>query len=507
MHVSRILGRRGLAALLVATGALAGAPTVAQALVRPATPASFAGVWRAAEGGDTILLASGNYGRFDGGRKPSMVTITRQPGAEARMELAFRGAQNIALDGLRLGEIEMQDDTRDVTVRNSTIDGQTVLRTGTLANSNILFDHNHHTAWDKCGNCGEARFFLPEKTSQPSGVTIQNSKFGPGGNSDGIQNGSNGTRILNNEFTGIKQIDGDDVHADSIQLYGSERTLIKGNYFHDVSVGVMCPDGCDHETVEDNVFAVDGSPYAVTWLSDNGSVIRHNTFLDHGICDYDQPCGVLYLGNKSGDPVSRGTRVVDNIITRICVCDGRVSGLAEENHNLLRHGGNGPDDLRGAPTYVGGPKPGGYTGFALADGSLGKGDASDGDDRGARIGAGPPSTPGGAPAIVRVRSSLRGAIGTRRLKLAIRTPRSGTLTFWVRLRPGRRAKRGGIHSRKLIRLRRVKVSRRKAGVNRVSVVLPRRVRRILYRSRDASISVRFKVGSQARTVSGLRLRR
>ena len=183
-------------------------------------------------------------------------------------------------------------------------------------------------------------------------MTIRDSLF-EGGNSDGVQNGGRGVRILDNEFRNMHQIDGaDGVHADSIQLYGSAETVIRGNYFHHVAVGIMCADGCDHEVIEDNVFAVDGSPYAVQLLSDNGSVFRHNTMLDYGTCDYNQPCGVLYLGNKSQDPASRGTVLKDNILTRACVCSGSVSGLAEENHNLFtRHTGSGSADLRGTPTY------------------------------------------------------------------------------------------------------------------------------------------------------------
>ncbi len=134
------------------------------------------------------------------------------------------------------------------------------------------------------------------------------------------------------------------------------------------------------------MFAVNGSPYAVQLLSDSGSVFRHNTMLDYGTCDYNQPCGILYLGNKSSDPASQGTVLKDNILTRVCICSGSVSGLAEQSHNLVTNGpANGTADLRGKPTYVGGPGPTTFAGFTLAAGSLGKGNASDATDRGARV--------------------------------------------------------------------------------------------------------------------------
>jgi hypothetical protein len=377
-------------------------PGAAFAATLTAMPSNFASVFASAQGGDTILLAAGSYGTFTGALKAGLVTIMPQ-GATATMALNFSPASNITIDGLTLTSVYMNDSrTKNITVRNSTFTGQTTFRTGTLANANILFDRNVHGAWNAGAGGGEGRVWLPERTSQPSGITIQNSRFGPGGNSDGIQNGSNGTRILNNEFVGIKQIDGAaGVHADSIQLYGSQNTVIRSNWFHDVSVGIMCADGCDHETIEDNVFAVNGSPYAVTLLSDNGSVIRHNTFLDYGTCDYSQRCGQLYLGNKSADPVSQGTILKDNIVTSFCVCDGRVSGLAEESYNLFtKTTGSGANDVFGKPTYVGGANPTTLTGFQLAAGSPGIGNASDGLDRGARFS--PQPTPLAAPRNLRL---------------------------------------------------------------------------------------------------------
>ncbi|MDX6720094.1 MAG: hypothetical protein QOJ63_2348 [Solirubrobacteraceae bacterium] len=497
-------GRRrlgpSLVTVLVAAAAL---PAYASAIERPATPATFSSVFSAAGGSDTILLGPGDYGRFTGATKGRVLTLRSQPGASARMRLDFSSASNVTIDGLTLGEIAMQGSaTKHVTVRNSTITGQTVLRTGSLADADILFDGNRHGAWDKCGDCAEGRLFLPERTGRPSGITIRNSRFGPGGNSDGIQNGSNGTRILDNEFVGIKQVDGSaGVHADSIQLYGSANTVIQGNWFHDVSVGVMCADGCDHEQITDNVFAVDGSPYAMTLLSDDGSTINHNTFSGHGRCDYDAACGVLYLGNKSSDPPSRGTIVKDNVLTKICVCDGSAGGLAEEDYNLMREGGRGAHDLRGSPAYVGGTSPSSYAAFALAGGSRGKGDASDGLDRGARIGAPPPvllHSPAPLEVRVRVLSRLGSVVRTGRLRLEVRTSRAGRLTAAASVRLGPASSR-------VLRLRAVSLGVVEAGAHRVTARLSSSARRRLARARSARISVRVTIGSQSVTRGKLKL--
>lgn len=359
----------------------------ARAAELTATTATFSSVFASAQGGDTILLAAGDYGVFTGALKTGIVTIKPQTGAAVLMSPRFNPASNITLDGLTLTDVLMDDSrTKDITIRNSTFTDYVVLRTDSLVNANILLDTNDHAAWTPCSSCGEGRVFLPGRNEdQPCGITIQNSRFGPGGFADGIQNGANGLRILNNEFVGIKQHPTDSTfHTDSIQLYGSKNTVIRGNWFHDVSVAIGAFDGADHETIEDNIFAVvgDDSPFAVTLGSDNGSVIRHNTFLDHGLCAYGLRCGILALGHKPEDPPSQGTMIKDNIITEISQFE---VGQQEDFNLLTAVAGTGANDLFGQPTYVGGANPTTRTGFQLAAGSLGKGDASDGLDRGVRF--------------------------------------------------------------------------------------------------------------------------
>jgi hypothetical protein len=368
---------------LLAACALLALPAAAQANVLHATPANLGSVFGAAQAGDTILLASGDYGTFQGGMKPGMVTLSPEPGAAPSMRATFMPAANITLDGIAISNLEIGQGAHDLVVRNSSFNqAQATIHTGQLANANILLDHNTHIGFVACSGCGEGRIFLPEKTSQPSGVTIQNSYFA-GGNSDGIQNGGRGVQILNNEFTGIHQIDGaDGVHADAIQLYGSSNTVIRGNYFHDVADGIMAPDGTDHEVIQDNLIITDGYPFAITMESDNGSIVQHNTLPD-GNCDYNLHCGILRLGSKSGQPGGTGTVVKDNVLSDISVPEGTQQN-AEENYNLITSGssGKGAQDLRGAAKYVGGT---GAAAYLLAAGSLGKGNASDGTDRGFRL--------------------------------------------------------------------------------------------------------------------------
>jgi hypothetical protein len=382
-------------AAAVACGSVLLLPAVADATERTANPATFSSVFNVARAGDVIRLASGDYGTFRGAMKPGKVTITRQPGAHVTMYVDFNPASNIAISGVTLrGGVITGADTRSITIRNSNVPGQIWLDTRELVNSGVTLANNVFHDWDTCSSCGEARVFLTGG-SQPSGVTIRDSRF-YGGLSDGIQNGSYGTQIIGNEFYAIEPGSPEGVHADAIQLYGSSHTVIRGNYMHDMPEVpfIMAADGADHELIEDNV--VEGSshgyPY-ITLFSDDGSIVRHNTFAD-GACAFNIRCGVLRLGAKESDDPGRGTIVEDNILGEIST-EGSTT-LAERSHNLLAADSpSGPGESRGRPTYIGGARPTSYANYRLASGSLGKGKASDGLDIGARIGI-QPAPPGDA---------------------------------------------------------------------------------------------------------------
>lgn len=312
-------------------------PAPARAFLH-ATPDTLDDVFAGARAGDTIVLAGGRYGTFAGGMKSGTVTLAAAPGATVAMAVNFNPARNIVLDGLKLTNLLIADPrSRNLTVRNSRFDGaQAVIRTADLSNANILFSHNTHAGYDKCAGCYEGRLQLAGRTDKPSGVTIRDSVFGPGGNSDGIQNGGRGVRILGNRFFGVHQIDGPaGVHADAIQLYGSAGTLIRGNRMHDVAAGIMAPDGADHEVIEDNLIETDGYPYAITLGGDRGSVVRGNT-LPGGRCHWNLACGTLriFAGNDGGG--SDGTVVEDNVLGALAVQD--ASSLASDRGNTVGGG-------------------------------------------------------------------------------------------------------------------------------------------------------------------------
>ena len=479
------------------------APSSSSATVLTASPATLGGVFASAQAGDTILLTAGDYGTFSGGIKPGLVTLRPQPGAAVSMSLNFRPATNIAIEGVRLLGAELgTSGTRNITVRNSDIPGQVIFRTSELANANVLFDNNVHHDWDKCGNCGEGRVWLPGKTAAPSGVTIRNSEF-RGGLSDGIQNGSYGTQIIGNDFHNIETGSADGVHADAIQLYGSGGTVIRGNWFHDLpqAVGqIMAADGADHEVIEDNVFSPlpaggQTRPFAIDLFSDDGSIIRHNTMAD-GECEYNLRCGIIALGSKSADDAGRGTVIKDNVLGEISMGDGPATYSA--SHNLIRERTYGPNDIQGLPIFVGGARPGSYRGFALAAGSAGRRNASDGLDRGVRFSGpagtvGAPQTPaaGGKRRRVRgprmrfrVRSNMRALKRTRRVRL----------TAWM-TRPGRMKLRGRVRGtlgkgrRKSFKVHRTSLRYPRAGKRKFTMTVTRKARGNLRRKRAARLTL------------------
>ena len=73
------------------TSCLACAPARVGSHARGVT-GNLSSVFAQAAGGDTILLAAGDYGTFSGGSKPATVTLRPHPGATATMDVNFNPA-------------------------------------------------------------------------------------------------------------------------------------------------------------------------------------------------------------------------------------------------------------------------------------------------------------------------------------------------------------------------------------------------------------------------------
>lgn len=299
---------RGSTSLLVAALLLA-LPATAGAATLHATPSTFASVYASAQGGDTVLLASGSYGSFSGAAKTGMVTVDEESGASA----SFSGSTFSAV--------------RNLTLKNVTYTGSICINPpGPGTKMNLILDGLN------MGNvgqgCGEGRITIRgggggTSAIDGNGVQIKNTVFGPGGCSDGIQDISNGTEIgPGNEFTGITQGNCAPAHVDSIQPYAANYTHIHDNYIHDSEQGIQSPDGVSvGYLIENNVIHTStGYPCMHLGNTRNGTV-RHNVCRNGGIR--------VYGGNQN--TASQNMRVQDNISTGndISACTG-----CTVDHNL-----------------------------------------------------------------------------------------------------------------------------------------------------------------------------
>ncbi|MDA0167434.1 right-handed parallel beta-helix repeat-containing protein, partial [Solirubrobacter ginsenosidimutans] len=343
-----------------------------------ASPSTLSSVFASAKAGDSVVLSAGSYGSFKGGSKSGLVTVKAAPGASVSMSIAFNPAVNVRVQGVTVTGLDIGGASHDVTVADSTFTGMALIRANQMVNANVVLDHNTHANQNVCSGCFEGRVDITGQGSGPSGVVIKNSTFGPGGNADGIQTGGYGVQILNNEFTGIYESAG--IHTDAIQLYGQKQTVIRGNWIHGTSSGIMAPDGGNQELIENNVIDPGSYPYAITLGADKGSIIRHNTLPD-GACAWNLRCGIINLTSKDSANPSTGTIVTDNVLGELALSNG--SSGAGQDYNLLQNGAlRGLHDLRGTPTYTGGAKPTTYAGYALKPGSPGTTNATDGTNRG-----------------------------------------------------------------------------------------------------------------------------
>jgi hypothetical protein len=391
-HPAVALARRSTRSivLLVAIAAFA-VPGAASAADLNATPSNLPSVYASAQGGDVIHLAAGGYGSFAGGSKSSVVTLTPQSGATATMSPNLgNGVNNLKLDGLTIDGL-YTNGARNTAIVNSRFTGLTRVDTPTnVSNANLVFDHDTFDGLSATASSYEGRLTVRgyENTSSV-GVKITNSHFGNGGCSDGIQiiGDAYGVEVgPGNEFSGIKQ-GSCAPHVDSIQLYGSSHTQIVGNYFHDNDTIIMAPDGGDHENIADNVMVGSGYVPAVQLGSHDATQFVHNTVKSIDV----------HMDHKSGEPASSQGVVRDNVFvsgTTNATDAGNCSGCTV-SYNLFNSSGNatGSNTQVGAPAFTGGANPSMYSGYALASGSPGKANASDGADRGIRTtgGSQPPA--------------------------------------------------------------------------------------------------------------------
>src|ERR1700754_2611212 len=365
------LPRRGLSLLAALVSTMAFGPSLAHAADLNATTSNFSSVYSSAAGGDTIHLASGDYGTWNPSTsKSSTVTITPQSGASVTMYPTI-SQSNIKLDGLTISGGYLNG-AKNTSIVNTTVTG--MLRIDTpkaITNAGVLIDHDTFSGINVCSSCYEGRLTVRGyQNTAPVGVTITNNLFGPGGDADGVQiiGDAYGVQVgPGNEFRGLAQVSA--AHTDPLQLYGSSHTVITGNWMHDNATGIMAPDGSSQETITNNVIQTTGYPWPIILGAGVGDTVAHNTL----------PSGGDIAIDKANDgSTSSGDTVYNNIADAVVNTSGGAPQGTTADYNLLSGRTIGAHDVKGSPTYSGGSSPSSFAGFGLASGSAGVSKANDG---------------------------------------------------------------------------------------------------------------------------------
>ena len=339
---------------------------------RSATPSSLAGRITSASVGQTICLATGDYGMWAGTDKA--VTIKAAPGAAPMMKLTLGpGASGFTLEGITgLGGM-ISNGASDITIRNSKFATQLDIEG---AVRHIAIDHNDFTYPVKSEAKGvNSKILLDTTGSSPgSAVTVEHNDIA-NGDLDGIHiAGGSGQMILGNRIENL--CDRGVNHTDNIQFEGGSQITVQGNYLYEAqhcpTQGITSFDGGTVGVViEDNVVDIPRD-WGIELYSDKDSIVRHNTVVWHPptYSEFHNGTGLIDIDRKPGDPAGTGTQVDYNIAT-VQFANGSTG---TQQGNVSGEGAK----------YVGPPTS--WAGFRLAqDSGVGLKAAPDGANAGARI--------------------------------------------------------------------------------------------------------------------------
>lgn len=404
---SRLRTARGRLVAVAGAGAAIAAVAVAVATLSPAlaagtcdlsaTPSTFSSQVSAASSGQTICLASGNYGTWNGTNKA--ITVTAAPGASPQMTVDFgSGASGFTLEEMSGMGGCVSSGASNITIQSNTFaDGTYSCDPGNFSIdgsvSNIVVKDNNFTyPVQSTSNGPNSKIFLNTNGSSPGSAAIIENNDIQNGDLDGIHvGGGSGDLVKSNTFDNL--CDQGVNHTDNIQFEGGTQIRIEGNYVH--TPGPYSSSGCvaggidsyDGETngilVDDNVVDVTRD-WGIEFYSDTNSVIVHNTVVYHdpSYSAFNSGDGQIDLDRKPEDPAGSGTQVYDNIAD-IDFANGST--------------GNAYDNISGQRAIYVGPLNT-YAGFELSPNSpVGLHAASDGLDDGAQIATGNPGGRTGPP--------------------------------------------------------------------------------------------------------------
>jgi hypothetical protein len=344
---------------------------------RSVTPSSFGSQVSAATPGQTICLATGDYGTWQGTNK--QITITAASGQTPTMRVSFGpDASGFTLDGMSGMGGPVKAGATNITIQNSRFASQLDIEG---AVRNVVINHNDFTyPLQSTPNGANSKIFLNTSGNSPgAAVTIENNDI-ENGDLDGVHfGGGSGDLVLGNTFKNL--CDRNVNHTDNIQFEGGTQITIAGNYVYEAqncpTQGITSYDGGTIGVIiEDNVVDVPRD-WGIELYSDVNSIVRHNTVVWHprSYSAFNSGDGHIEIDRKLQDPAGSGTHVYDNIATSVDFSSGSTG---TEDHNVSGQ----------SASYVGPLNT--YDGFKLSSNSpVGVKAASDGLDDGARISTAP----------------------------------------------------------------------------------------------------------------------
>ena len=350
-----------------------------------ASPSSFSSAVSGAAPGQTVCLASGDYGTWRGTNKA--IIVQAAAGAAPTMQISFgSGASSFTLSGMQGMGGSISGGAANVTIENSAFSSELSVDGG----SGIVINHNDFSYPVQSTNGGpNAKIYLDTSGGAPgSAVTVENNVI-ENGDLDGVHvAGGSGMLIFGNVIANL--CDRGVNHTDDIQFEGGSQIRVANNYVYEAqncpTQGITAYDGNTHGLmIDDNVVDVPRD-WGIELYSDSGSTVVHNTVVWHPntYSEFNTPTGQIDIDRKSQDPAGSGTQVYDNIAS-VDFTNGST-GTAHNNVSGQR------------AVYVGPTNT--WAGFKLAANSpVGLKAASDGLDDGARIGvsATPPASAPSSP--------------------------------------------------------------------------------------------------------------
>ena len=417
-----------------------------------ATTSNFASQIAAANPGQVVCLASGDYSGFAGTSKSAPgVTITSAPNAtvtfNSGMNINLSNVQNFTLDGTGGGGTMTVGGGLNLTTSGGSLQNkalnltfQNIAFTASFnaveiegpENSNIVFNRDTFVAGNAACSGGSpttlgAQFMLSYKTATAttqSGVTLENSVLVASGdlwNPNRAMESESPLSIENNVIAGF--LDHTEAascnHIDGLQLYsGSNSTYggvtFTGNLCYDDYNCFAAWDGTSGNTITDNA-CFDIESACINLYADTGSVVNHNVQQTGGAdpsnCATEpstQACTnatLLITGSKSGDRATSGETYTNNIDQH---GPNIEAGSFSTNTRNMWSGASSPN-INGTATFAGGAHPTTWAGFELTSGSTGHAAGSDGLDVGIRSSAGGPPTGGGSAPVNTAAPALSGS--------------------------------------------------------------------------------------------------